>query len=101
MGSIRRYRSRTHEQQIGQALRRSRLEHGLTQSQFGELIGVSYQQIQKYENGTDRIAASHIVELSNQLGVGAAKLLGLTGVKAPARKRTKKLNDRQMGEQNT
>ena len=52
----------------------------MTQIQFGALIGVSYQQVGKYETGTDRIAASSAVHLAEQLGISVDDLLGLNGL---------------------
>jgi transcriptional regulator with XRE-family HTH domain len=44
------------------------------------LIGVCRQQIQKYENGTDRLAASTAIDLAEQFGVTVDELLGLNGL---------------------
>jgi Helix-turn-helix len=44
------------------------------------MIGVCHQQIQKYENGTDRLAASTAVDLAEQFGVTVDELLGLNGI---------------------
>jgi transcriptional regulator with XRE-family HTH domain len=57
---------------VGQRLRSLRLEKGLTQEELGESVDVSYQQIQKYETGTNRISASRLYLLSRHLGVGPA-----------------------------
>lgn len=43
---------------IGFRLKARRKELGLSQTALADEIGVCYQQVQKYENGTDRIAAS-------------------------------------------
>lgn len=45
---------------VGQNIRRLRIEAGMSQSTLGAYIGVTYQQVQKYEDGTDRIAASRL-----------------------------------------
>ena len=45
---------------VGRRLRTLRLARGLSQSEFGTHLGVTYQQIQKYEAGTNRIAASRL-----------------------------------------
>jgi transcriptional regulator with XRE-family HTH domain len=45
---------------IGKRLRELRTERGLTQTQLGELLGVSFQQIQKYEKGTNRIGSGRL-----------------------------------------
>ncbi|MCF1502955.1 Lar family restriction alleviation protein [Afifella sp. H1R] len=60
---------------IGAALREARRRAGLSQSAIGEALGVSFQQIQKYEKGTNRIAAAQLVALAEALNVPAAALL--------------------------
>lgn len=54
---------------IGSRLKARRTELGLSQTALAEAINLSYQQIQKYERGVDRIAASTLLELCAQLGV--------------------------------
>ena len=46
-----------------------RTERGLTQEQLAEALDVSYQQIQKYETGANRISAGRIFEISRTLEV--------------------------------
>jgi transcriptional regulator with XRE-family HTH domain len=50
---------------VGDKLRRLRLLLGLTQLAVGEGIGVSFQQMQKYETGTNRISASRLQQFSD------------------------------------
>lgn len=54
---------------IGHQLRRYRQLRGLSQAGLGHAIGVSFQQIQKYENGVNRITAARLVLLSRALGL--------------------------------
>ena len=42
---------------------------GMTQEQLGEELGLTFQQIQKYEKGTNRIGAGRLYELGTALGV--------------------------------
>jgi transcriptional regulator with XRE-family HTH domain len=53
---------------IGQTVRLRRRELGLTQVALGEVVGVSFQQVQKYERGSNRISFSRLVEISRALG---------------------------------
>lgn len=53
--------------QIGENLRSLRKIRGLSQTDLGSLLNVSYQQIQKYEKGTNRLSASNIFNLSKYL----------------------------------
>jgi len=61
---------------IGGRLRQLRQWRGLSQTQLGEAIGVTFQQMQKYESGLNRIAASTLVGLCNELKVTPMELLG-------------------------
>lgn len=49
---------------VGQRIRLARRMAKLSQSQLGASVGVTYQQIQKYENGTDRIGAGRLYQVS-------------------------------------
>jgi transcriptional regulator with XRE-family HTH domain len=62
---------------IGNRLRYARTMRGLSQSRLAETLGVSFQQIQKYENGTNALAAAKLAALTRYLGVSADFLLGL------------------------
>jgi transcriptional regulator with XRE-family HTH domain len=53
---------------IGKKLKTIRTMSGMTQDQLGELIGVTFQQIQKYEKGLNRISAGRIYELAQVFG---------------------------------
>lgn len=61
--------------EVGAALRRIRLHRGLSQSDLGQAIGVTFQQIQKYERGANRVSASMLVKAARTLGVPAAEIL--------------------------
>ena len=52
---------------IGHRLRTIRNISNITQSELGQIIGVSHQQIQKYENARSRISASQLWDLSQAL----------------------------------
>ncbi len=54
---------------VGARLRRRRTLLGMTQTTLGDRLGVSFQQMQKYENGTTRISASRLFALSRLLDV--------------------------------
>jgi transcriptional regulator with XRE-family HTH domain len=53
--------------EIGRRLRTARKKRGLSQSDLAKAIGVSFQQIQKYENGTNRISASRLADFAEIL----------------------------------
>jgi transcriptional regulator with XRE-family HTH domain len=53
----------------GARLRMRRLTLGMSKTEVGEALDISYQQVQKYENGTNRIGAGGLQQLANLLGV--------------------------------
>lgn len=57
------------DQLIGERLKEIRKLKKLTQEDVAEKLGVSFQQIQKYENGKNRISFSRLYELSNFMNV--------------------------------
>jgi DNA-binding XRE family transcriptional regulator len=60
------------DRHIGARLRERRLEIGMSQEKLAELLGVTFQQIQKYENGVNRIAASRLYDMTKALEVSVA-----------------------------
>ena len=54
---------------VGRRLRRRRRLMGMTQQQLADMVGIRFQQIQKYECGANRITASRLFELSSALSV--------------------------------
>lgn len=53
--------------EIGQRLRLLRVERGLSQDWVAQHLGVSFQQVQKYERGVNRISAGRITQLAKLL----------------------------------
>ncbi|MEM1382697.1 MAG: helix-turn-helix transcriptional regulator [Pseudomonadota bacterium] len=54
---------------VGQRVRQRRWMVGMTQQQLGERVGIKFQQIQKYETGTNRISASRLWDIAAALDV--------------------------------
>ena len=54
---------------LGKKLRMRRLSLGLTQTKVAQAINVTFQQIQKYEKGTNGVSSSRLMQLSNFLKV--------------------------------
>ena len=54
---------------VGARLRQRRTLLGMTQTNLGDAIGVSFQQMQKYERGANRISASRLFDLSRMFDV--------------------------------
>jgi transcriptional regulator with XRE-family HTH domain len=60
--------------QVGAQIRARRLLRRMSQTELGEAIGVTFQQVQKYENGSNRVSASRLVEIARALGVSPGGL---------------------------
>ncbi|MFD0388668.1 helix-turn-helix domain-containing protein [Tistrella bauzanensis] len=60
---------------VGQRIRRIRRARGLTQERCAAALGISFQQLQKYEKGRNRIAACTLVRLAEVLEVAPDALL--------------------------
>jgi transcriptional regulator with XRE-family HTH domain len=65
----RRPRAQDIDRHIGGRLRERRVMNGLTQQGLADLIGVTYQQAHKYENGVNRIAAGRLYTIAQVLDV--------------------------------
>jgi len=57
------------DQMLGKCLRLYRTLGGMTQTELGNMVGVSFQQIQKYENGSTRISAAQLLNLARALKI--------------------------------
>lgn len=57
---------------VGNRMRLRRTLLGLSQERLGEMIGLTFQQVQKYERGTNRISCSRLFDLSRALDVPVA-----------------------------
>jgi transcriptional regulator with XRE-family HTH domain len=55
--------------QVGRNIRTLRIEAGLTLSELGEALGISHQQLQKYETGTNRLSAGMLAAVARVLRV--------------------------------
>lgn len=54
---------------VGTRIRHQRTAQQISQTKLGNALGVSFQQIQKYESGVNRIGASNLYRVSQALGV--------------------------------
>jgi transcriptional regulator with XRE-family HTH domain len=72
---------------IGQKIRARRILLGLSQTELADAADISFQQIQKYEKGTNRVGASRLQQFSQALGVPPSYFFEgapTVGKKAPA-----------------
>lgn len=60
---------------VGQRVRETRNLRDISQTDLGIAIGVSFQQIQKYEKGVNRIAPKRLADIAHHLGCKTSSLL--------------------------
>jgi transcriptional regulator with XRE-family HTH domain len=65
--------------EIGQRLRSARLRLGISQVEVGKRLGVSYQQVNKYERGSNVLSGVAVLDLAELLHVRVGWLLGEPG----------------------
>ena len=64
-----RAQANTVDTHVGRRIRDKRNERGMSQTEVANAIGVTFQQVQKYERGTNRVGASRLFDLSRILSV--------------------------------
>ena len=69
---------------IGARIRLARRDRNLTQSSLGAELGLTPQQIAKYETAQSRITAPMLMVIAEKLGVSTSSLLGLSEDKEPS-----------------
>lgn len=62
-------RANTVDSHVGARVRLRRMLLGMSQEKLGESLGLTFQQVQKYEKGVNRIGASRLFDLAHVLGV--------------------------------
>ncbi|MBK1969815.1 helix-turn-helix transcriptional regulator [Brevundimonas diminuta] len=60
--------------QIGGTIRDRRAALGMTQAELGKAIGVTFQQVQKYERGVNRVSAAALLKVADALKCSVADL---------------------------
>jgi transcriptional regulator with XRE-family HTH domain len=60
------------DKHVGSRVRMRRIMLGLSQERLGEALGLTFQQVQKYEKGTNRIGASRLQQIAHILQVPVA-----------------------------
>lgn len=71
-----RRKSSEYDVRIGQRLRAARLARKLSQQTLAEKLGISFQQVQKYELGVNRVSGSRLITIGGLLGISVGHLLG-------------------------
>ena len=68
---------------VGARIRVLRIHNKISQTDLAEQIGVTFQQVQKYEKGTNRIGASRLSRIANVLGVSVGELFESSQPESP------------------
>jgi transcriptional regulator with XRE-family HTH domain len=58
-----------HDREIGRRIKILRLQKDVSQTFLGDALGVTFQQVQKYEKGTNRVSASRLQQIAKILNV--------------------------------
>jgi transcriptional regulator with XRE-family HTH domain len=75
------------DRHVGARIRMQRMVRGFSQTELGKAVGVTFQQVQKYEKGVNRVSASRLQQIGNVLKVrpdfffdgASAKAVGNSG----------------------
>jgi transcriptional regulator with XRE-family HTH domain len=59
----------TTDRHVGARIRLQRTLTGMTQEKLADILGITFQQVQKYEKGTNRVGAGRLLAISKALGV--------------------------------
>ena len=65
------------DRRIGRVIRERRIAAGISQQALASSIGVTFQQLQKYEKAANRISASKLDAIASALGTTGAELMRL------------------------
>ena len=72
------------DREVGKRLRALREEAGISQTALGEGSGITFQQVQKYENGVNRVSVSRLMQFCDVLGVPVSQVLdGIATARQP------------------
>lgn len=65
---------------VGTNLRMLRQQRNLTQTELGDALSITFQQIQKYEKGSNRISASKLADIAKHLNISVATFFEGSGL---------------------
>src|SRR3954470_4121108 len=82
---IRKRRAGVEDVEIGRKIRALRLERGLSQSGLADGIGLTFQQVQKYEKGTNRVSAGRLQKIADRLNTPVMFFFGGIGARGNKR----------------
>jgi transcriptional regulator with XRE-family HTH domain len=64
------------DKEVGNRIRARRLELHISQAELGAALGITFQQIQKYERGANRVAATRLMQVATALKTTVSALTG-------------------------
>jgi len=73
----------TDDKKMGLKIRSRRMELKISQADLGEQLGVSFQQIQKYEKGVNRVGAGRMQQIATALDVPVTYFFDAVGTEMP------------------
>jgi len=65
----------TFDQELGRRIRAHRLRLGYSQEKLGSMLGLTFQQVQKYEKGTNRVSSERLIDIAKLIDVHPMELL--------------------------
>lgn len=89
----RKFHANEFDRNLGSLIKRSRQERGMTQRDVGRILGVSYQQIMKYESGVNRLSAHQLIALVDALEIDPSDVLSPRHVEAINRAEAKRARE--------
>jgi transcriptional regulator with XRE-family HTH domain len=78
-GTTRKRRAGSEDVEIGRKIRALRLQRGLSQTDLADGIGLTFQQVQKYEKGTNRVSAGRLQKIAEMLDIPVTFFYGSAG----------------------
>ena len=90
-GTTRKRRAGAEDAEIGRKIRALRLQRGLSQSNLGDGIGLTFQQVQKYEKGMNRVSAGRLQRIADMLNIPVTFFYGGMGSRAKKKRETSDL----------
>ena len=75
---------RAYNLKIGQSIKTLRLQHGQSQQQLAAKLGLTFQQVQKYEKGSNLISAGKLVIIANHFDVPLGRFVDAVDLPGPA-----------------
>jgi transcriptional regulator with XRE-family HTH domain len=70
---------------VGESIRAARLAKGLSQSDLAERLGITFQQVQKYEKGVNRVGAGRLFQIASIFGMPISSFFDEAAEAGPAK----------------